>query len=112
MPVVKQEESDAVGLPNFFSNENSDELRRNFETIYASYPKKVGKTKAFTRYKAWVTNGRSVNGKRVKLTNAQIWDAIDRYKRKLESNDTDPNFYKNFDTLMGDVLLDYIEVIE
>lgn len=85
-----------------------EQLKADFETLYKSYPKKVGKTKAFPRYKAWVTNGRKVNGKNVKLTNRQIWDAIARYKKTMEDKETDLQFYKNFDTFMGDSILDYV----
>ena len=85
-----------------------EKLRNDFDTLYKSYPKKVGKTKAFPRYKAWVTNGRKVNGKNVKLTNRQIWDAIALYKKQMEDKETDLQFYKNFDTFMGDSILDYV----
>lgn len=87
---------------------NDEQLKTDFDTLYKSYPKKVGKTKAFPRYKAWVTNGRKVNGKNVKLTNRQIWDAIALYKKQMEDKETDLQFYKNFDTFMGDSILDYI----
>lgn len=85
-----------------------EQLKADFETLYKSYPKKAGKTKAFPRYKAWVTNGRKVNGKNVKLTNRQIWDAIALYKKTMEDKETDLQFYKNFDTFMGDSILDYV----
>lgn len=87
---------------------NDEQLKADFDTLYKSYPKKVGKTKAFPRYKAWVTNGRKVNGKNVKLTNRQIWDAISLYKKQMEDKETDLQFYKNFDTFMGDSILDYV----
>lgn len=89
-------------------NSESEELKNNFDIIYKSYPKKVGKTKAYSKYVAWVTKGRKVNGRNVKLTNKQIWDAIANYKRGMEAKETDLQFYKNFDTFMGDSILDYI----
>ena len=90
------------------SKSNSEQLRTDFDIIYKSYPKKVGKTKAYSKYVAWVTKGRKVNGRNVKLTNKQIWDAIANYKRGMEAKETDLQFYKNFDTFMGDSILDYI----
>lgn len=86
-----------------------DELVKNFETIYASYPKKVGRTRAFKLYVDWVTKGRKVNGKIIKLNNKQIWLAIRKYKLFLEKSDTELQFYKNFDTFMGNSILDYVE---
>lgn len=84
------------------------ELESNFEIIYKSYPKKVGKTKAFESYKAFVTTGKVVNGTKHKLTNRQIWSAITRYKRQLEQNETEKQFIKNFDTFMNKAILDYV----
>lgn len=90
--------------------ENKDErLKKDFQIIYDSYPKKVGKTKGFGRYKLWVTTGKVVNGSRRKLTNKQIWNAIQKYKAKMEQEDTELQYYKNFDTFMGDSILDYVE---
>ena len=84
------------------------ELEKNFQILYDSYPKKKGKTEAFSRYKLWVTTGKDVNGKKVKVTNRQIWDAIAKYKREMERKETDLQFYKNFDTFLGKQLLDYV----
>ena len=86
----------------------NDEIEKNFQILYDSYPKKKGRTEAFSRYKLWVTTGKDVNGKKVKVTNRQIWNAIAKYKREMERNETDLQFYKNFDTFLGKQLLDYI----
>lgn len=88
---------------------NDEELRKNFEIIYGHYPKKVGKTSAFDKYKGWVTNGRMIGGKRKKLTNKQIWNAITKYKSEMEEKEQDLMFYKNFDTFMNKAILDYVE---
>ena len=84
-----------------------DELRKNFEIIYESYPKKVGKTKGFELYNSWL-KGRTVSGIRIKLTNKQMWQAIDNYKRQIEENGTEKQFIKNFDTFMNKAILDYL----
>ena len=86
-----------------------EELEKNFKIIYDSYPKKKGKTKGFEYYKAYVTTGRVVNGKREKLTNKQIWQAIANYKREIDKNETELQFIKQFDTFMNKSILDYIE---
>ena len=90
-------------------NDELAELEKNFDLIYKIYPKKNGRTEAFKRYKLWVTTGKSVNGRRIKLTNKVIWSAVMKYKKEMESKDTDLMFYKDFSTLMGNSLLDYIE---
>ena len=89
------------------TEEENEELVKNFEIIYNSYPKKVGKTSGFELYKQWL-NGRDILGKRIKLTNRQMWLAIARYKKQLEDNETEKQFIKQFDTFMRKPILDYI----
>lgn len=105
---VKNIKNNNICPKSLDKSKQEEQLRADFDTLYSSYPKKVGKTKAFPRYKAWVTSGRKVNGKNVKLTNRQIWDAIALYKKTMEDKETDLQFYKNFDTFMGDSILDYV----
>lgn len=102
-------------IKNIYMSENSDDkeqsdtLQSDFQIIYKSYPKKVGKTKGFEYYKAWVTKGRVISGVRRKLTNKQIWDAIAKYKREMDDKCTELEYYKNFDTFMNKAILDYVE---
>lgn len=86
------------------------ELKENFEKIYAIYPKKKGKTNAFTHYKGYVSKqGRKINDEWVRLTNRQIYAAVKRYCREAEGqHGTDYQFWKNFDTLMNRDILDYV----
>lgn len=89
------------------TEEENEELVKNFEIIYNSYPRKVGKTAGFELYKQWL-NGRDILGKRIKLTNRQMWYAIAKYKKQLEDNETEKQFIKQFDTFMRKPILDYI----
>ena len=86
-----------------------DERGSDFEKIYAIYPKKRGRTKAFANYCSWL-KGRSVNGKRRKLTNREMYLAVHAYVEQQKEHETELEYYKNFDTLMGSQLLDYVEV--
>lgn len=91
--------------------DKEDQLKKDFEIIYGIYPKKKGKTVAFANYKLWVGNGKDVGGKRYKLTNRQIYLAVKKYIRQQEeAGQDDYQYWKNFDTLMGRQLLDYVEV--
>lgn len=85
-----------------------DEREQNFEKIYAIYPKKRGRTKAFSNYCSWL-KGRTVNGKRRKLTDREMYLAVYRYVEQQKAGRTELEYYKNFDTLMGSQLLDYVE---
>ena len=91
--------------------DNKDEqIKKNFEIHYALYPKKKGRTVAFANYKLWVTTGRNISGKKYKLTDKQIYNAIKKYIRQQEEDGQDDyQYWKNFDTLMGRQLLDYVD---
>jgi len=107
----------AVGITQSKSKSNKDtcspkpnlneQRERDFAIIYGIYPRKRGKTKAFDNYLVWL-KGKSVNGKRVKLTNKQMYLAVQNYVRQQEERGAELEYYKNFDTLMGKQLLDYV----
>ena len=98
--------------PHDSNFDKEDQLQKDFEIIYALYPKKRGKTVAFTNYKQWVSKaGKDVGGKRYRLTNRQIYLAVKKYiMQQEEAGQDDYQYWKNFDTLMGRQLLDYVEV--
>lgn len=90
-----------------------EQLRIDFEIIYGIYPKKRGKTVAFANYKLWVGKGKDIGGKKYKLTNRQIYKAVQKYIRQQEeAGQDDYQYWKNFDTLMGRQLLDYVDCEE
>ena len=95
----------------YMRESESDEREQNFEKIYAIYPKKRGRTRAFSNYCSWL-KGRTVNGKRRKLTNREMYLAVYRYVEQQKAGGTELEYYKNFDTLMGSQLLDYVEDTE
>lgn len=79
----------------------------DFELIYAIYPKKRGKAKAYEFYLGWL-KGRFVNKKRVRLTNREMYIAVKKYVRQCEEENRELDYYKNFDTLMNKQILDYV----
>lgn len=91
--------------------EKEEQLKHDFEIIYKLYPKKIGKTIAFANYKLWVSKkGKDVGGKRYRLSNRQIYMAVKKYVRQQEQAGKELEYWKNFDTLMGRQLLDYVEM--
>lgn len=90
------------------SSKDSEDIEKNYGIIYNSYPKKVGKAKGYDLYKGWL-KGRDISGRKVKLSNKQIWSAIAKYKHQLEENGTEQQYIKNFDTFMNKAILDYVE---
>ena len=100
--------------PHDEQSNKEEQLLKDFEIIYALYPKKRGKTVAFANYKQWVSEkGKDVGGKRYRLTNRQIYLAVKKYIRQQEeAGQDDYQYWKNFDTLMGRQLLDYVDLEE
>lgn len=96
-------------IDNNICSPEPDERESDFEKIYAIYPKKRGRTKAFANYCSWL-KGRIVNGKRRRLTNREMYLAVAKYVDLQRAGGIDLDYYKNFDTLMGSQLLDYVEV--
>lgn len=80
----------------------------DFEKIYAIYPKKRGKAKAFEYYRGYVGKGRVINGTRYRLERREIYLAVAAYVRQMEESGTDIQFYKNFDTFLNKAVLDYL----
>ncbi len=97
--------------PESHAVDKEEQLKKDFEIIYGIYPKKKGKTIAFANYKLWVGKGKDIGGKKYRLTNRQIYIAVKKYiKQQEESGQDDLQYWKNFDTLMGRQLLDYVEL--
>lgn len=92
---------------NINTSEKSDAIVEDFEKLYSRYPKKAGKKRALQIYRQWVTVGRDDGtGKKVKLTNKIIWNAMIAYI-KSKGTDADTKYWKNFDTLMNNIT-DYV----
>jgi hypothetical protein len=92
--------------------QEEERLQNNFNILYALYPKKKGRTNAYLHYKQWVSkNGKMVGNMRYHLSNEQLYKAIKRYVQQQEDSGTELQYYKNFDTLLGRQILDYVEGI-
>ena len=111
---IKGKESNNICAPEPHDEQSNKEekLLKDFEIIYSLYPKKRGRTVAFAEYKQWVSEkGKDVGCKRYHLTNRQIYLAVKKYIRQQEeSGQDDYQYWKNFDTLMGRQLLDYVDL--
>ena len=109
---VKESNNICAPEPHDHESDREEQLQKDFEIIYALYPKKRGKTVAFANYKQWVSKaGKDVGGKRYRLTNRQIYLAVKKYIRQQEeAGQDDYQYWKNFDTLMGRQLLDYVDL--
>lgn len=106
----REDKNHCAPEPHESSSDKEAQLVKDFEIIYGLYPKKRGRTAAFANYKLWVGKGKDVGGKKYRLTNRQIYLAVKKYvQQQEEAGQDDYQYWKNFDTLMGRQLLDYVE---
>lgn len=80
----------------------------DFEKIYAVYPKKRGKSKAFEYYRGYVGKGRVISGTRYHLDRKQIYLATVAYVQEKEEAGTELSFYQDFSTFLNKTVLDYL----
>lgn len=79
----------------------------NFELIWAEYPRKKGKTNAFKYYRKYVRQGKKINGKNVKLTNEQIYDAVIKYANSVK--DKEEQYIQMGSTFFNTTIIDYVD---
>ena len=68
-----------------------------------------GRAKAEEYFLKFTTTGRKINGKNVKLTDIQIWNAVKKYKKECTKNKIEQQYIKHGDTFFNKAILDYIE---
>ena len=68
-----------------------------------------GRAKAEEYFLKFVTTGRKINGKNIKLTDVQIWKAVCKYKQECKKNKIEQQYIKHGDTFFNKAVLDYIE---
>ena len=81
-------------------------------SILKKYGKNIqtrsGKAKAEEYFLKFTRTGRKINGKNVKLTDIQIWNAVQRYKKECNTNKIEQQYIKHGDTFFNKAILDYI----
>lgn len=85
-----------------------DKLEKDFELIWKEYPRKEGKNAAFKKYKAWL-KGRKYLSKTVKLTNEQMWNAVQKYADEVKAKNTERQYIKQGETFFGDAIIEFVE---
>lgn len=91
------------------NNEQKQVLLDHFEKIWKEYPNKKGKAKAEEYFLKFTMTGRKINGKNIKLTDIQIWNAVCKYKNECKKNRVEQQFIKHGDTFFNKAIIDYIE---
>lgn len=102
--------NDNSSLPSKKDNNtiaNSD----NFDKIWAIYPKKTAKGKSYQFYVKWI-KGNTYLDKKIKLTNRQIYSAVNKYKQECEKNNRDKQYILAGSTFFNQRIMDYVELEE
>lgn len=80
-------------------------------SILKKYGKSIrtrsGRAKAEEYFLKFTTTGRKINGKNVKLTDIQIWNAVQKYKKECKKNKIEQQYIKHGDTFFNKAILDY-----
>lgn len=90
-------------------NVNDNELYEHFEKIWELYPVKKGKSKAETYFFAWL-KGRKINGRIRKLTDKEMWYAVNTYLKELEETKQDLKYVPHGSTFFNTKIYDYYEI--
>ena len=93
-------------------NINTDKMSEDFETIWKEYPNKSGKSKAFTYYKGWLKGTKEYCGKKIKLTNKQMWLAVKEYADECEEQKREMQYIKMGSTFFNSSIVEYVEKVE
>lgn len=84
-------------------------LYEHFEQIWKTYPVKKGKSKAETYFFAWL-KGRKINGRTKKLTDKDMWYAVQMYLAELKETKIDLQYVPHGSTFFNSKIYDYYEI--
>lgn len=100
-------EKESKNLSTSDEDEQNEIDEYNFKIFWDAYPRKEGRTKAFGYFKQWV-RGRKINGKTIKLTDMQIYDAVIAYAK--EKKYTETKYIQQGSTFFNTTILDYVDM--
>lgn len=86
-----------------------NKLYEHFEKIWELYPVKKGKSKAETYFFSWI-KGRKINGRLKKLTDKEMWYAVNTYLKELEETKQDLQYIPHGSTFFNTKIYDYYEI--
>lgn len=87
-------------------NNNICPFPEKFDELWKLYPRKEGRASAFRHYSNWI-KGKFYAGKREKLTDAQMRQAIKEYLQEIKENKTEEQFIKMGSTFFNEAIFEY-----
>lgn len=91
------------------THELTDEEK--FEVIWQRYPRKEGKNEAYRHYCSWL-KGKTYCGKKVKLTQRQMWFAVCKYNDYVRENKIEKRFIQMGSTFFNSTIYEYLATEE
>lgn len=88
-------------------DEQDSPLLSDFEKLWKIYPSKKGKNEAYRHYNNWL-KGKKYLGKTKKLSNKEMWFAIEIYKYELKKEKRE-DYAKNGSTFFYEAICEYSE---
>ena len=107
----RSQETNALNINNKCLK-NKNNMLDDFEKIWKIYPKKEGKSKAFSYYKGFINGTKEYCGKKIKLTNKQMWLAVKEYADECEEQKRDMQYIKMGSTFFNSSIVEYVEKVE
>ena len=104
LPYIKKQNENK----KIFKSSNNEELKEHFNIIWQIYPNKKGKAKAEGYFLQWI-KGRKINASIKRLTDRQMYLAVQKYKEECEEKEIHQQFIKHGDTFFNTAILDYVE---
>lgn len=101
---------DHFDIDNTYSSsedEQNSPLLSDFEKLWKIYPSKKGKNEAYRHYNNWL-KGKKYLGKTKKLSNKEMWFAIEIYKYELKKEKRE-DYAKNGSTFFNEAICEYSE---
>ena len=105
------DEQNGLTIPDINTDDKTKEYIDHFEIIWNIYPNKQGKAKALEFYLKWI-KGRKLAGTTRKLTDRQMYYAVQKYKKECETSKKEIEYIKHGDTFFNKAILDYVEEID
>ena len=105
---ISRPSDDGRKQKNDQKKERLDAEKKNFDLIYAAYPRKEGKAGAFKAYRAYVGKGKKINGETYRLTNDQLWNAVNKFAEECRRKGTEMEYIPLASTFFNGRIIDYL----
>ncbi|MCI8411024.1 MAG: hypothetical protein HFJ40_00955 [Clostridia bacterium] len=105
-PVLENPPQINTNIININNKYNICSISEKFEELWKMYPRKAGKASAFRHYSNWI-KGKFYAGRKEKLTDIEMRQAIEEYLGEIKENKTEEQFMKMGSTFFNEAIFEY-----